>query len=41
MMGANINRETEENLRRAGLTIESVEKMGPGGIVRLIVARAG
>ncbi len=41
MMGANINRETEENARRAGLTIESVEKMGPGGIVRLIVARAG
>lgn len=40
MMGANINRQTVENVRRAGLEIEQVEDLGAGGIFKLIVARA-
>lgn len=39
MMGANINRHTVENIRRAGLEIEEVEELGGGGIFKLIVAR--
>ena len=39
IMGANINRRTVENVRRAGLTIERVEDLAPGGLVKLIVAR--
>jgi len=39
MMGANINRETVENVRKAGLKIEQVEDLGAGGIFNLIVAR--
>jgi len=39
MMGANINRETMENIRKAGLEIEQVEDLGIGGVFKLIVAR--
>ena len=38
LTGANINRRTVENVRRAGLMIESVENLAPRGIVKLIVA---
>jgi ubiquinone/menaquinone biosynthesis C-methylase UbiE len=38
MMGANINRRTVENVRKAGLEIEQVEGLGMGGIFKLIVA---
>ncbi|MHB9058945.1 MAG: class I SAM-dependent methyltransferase [Bacillota bacterium] len=41
MIGANINRRTVENVRLAGLTIDSVESFGPGGIIKLISARPG
>ncbi|MBM3180323.1 MAG: methyltransferase domain-containing protein [Chloroflexi bacterium] len=39
MMGANINRQTVENVRKAGLEIEQVEDLGAGGIFNLIAAR--
>ena len=39
LMGANINRRTVENVRKAGLEIEQVEDLGAGGIFKLIVAR--
>jgi ubiquinone/menaquinone biosynthesis C-methylase UbiE len=39
MMGANINRETVENVRKAGLEIAQVEDLGAGGIFKMIVAR--
>jgi ubiquinone/menaquinone biosynthesis C-methylase UbiE len=39
MMGANINRRTVDNVRRAGLEIEQVEDLGMGGIFKLITAR--
>lgn len=39
MMGANINRQTVENVHRSGLILERVEDMGMGGIFKLIVAR--
>jgi len=39
MMGANINRATVENIRKAGLEIEHVEDLASGGIFKLIVAR--
>jgi ubiquinone/menaquinone biosynthesis C-methylase UbiE len=38
MMGANINRQPVENVRKAGLEIEQVEDLGAGGIFKLIVA---
>lgn len=38
MMGANINRRTVENVRKAGLEIEQVEDLGVGGIFKMIVA---
>jgi ubiquinone/menaquinone biosynthesis C-methylase UbiE len=41
MIGANINRRTVENVRASGLSVESVEDLGMGGIFKLIVARAG
>ena len=41
MMGANINRRTIENIERAGLTIESIEHLGPMKMVKLIVAHSG
>ncbi len=39
VMGANINRCTMENVQAAGWSIEHVEDLGMGGIMRLIVAR--
>jgi len=39
MMGANINRQTVENVCKAGLEIKQVEDLGAGGIFKLIVAR--
>lgn len=39
LWGANINRRTVENVRRAGLTVASVEDLGHNGLVKLIVAR--
>jgi ubiquinone/menaquinone biosynthesis C-methylase UbiE len=39
MTGANINRRTVENVRRAGLAVVSVENLGSGDIFKLIVAR--
>lgn len=39
IMGANINRQTVENVRMARLEIEQVEDLGMGGIFRLIAAR--
>jgi ubiquinone/menaquinone biosynthesis C-methylase UbiE len=38
MMGANINRQTVDNVRRAGLEIERIEDLGVGEIFKLIVA---
>jgi len=38
IMGANINRQTVENVRKAGLEIEQVEDLGAGGIFKLIAA---
>ena len=37
--GANINRRTVENIRRAGLDIERVENLGIGDIFKSIIAR--
>ena len=37
--GANVNRRTVENVKRAGLDVESVEHLGPMRMVKLIVAR--
>ena len=39
MMGANINRQTVENVARSPWEIERVEELGMGGIFKLIVAR--
>lgn len=39
MMGANINRRTVENIKKAGLEIESIEHLGPLKMVKMIVAR--
>ncbi len=39
LWGANINRRTVENVKRAGLEIESIEHLGPMQMVKLIVAR--
>ncbi len=41
VIGANINRRTVENVRRAGLAIEKVEDLTSMGLVKLIVARPG
>jgi ubiquinone/menaquinone biosynthesis C-methylase UbiE len=38
MMGANINRATVENIRKAGLEIEQIEDLASGGIFKLIIA---
>ncbi len=40
VMGANVNRRTVENVQKAGWSIEQVEDLGMGGIVKLIVARS-
>ncbi|NIM50935.1 MAG: methyltransferase domain-containing protein [Gemmatimonadales bacterium] len=39
LVGANINRPTVENVRRAGLVVDSVEDLGAGDIFKLILAR--
>ncbi|MDP1713318.1 MAG: class I SAM-dependent methyltransferase [Anaerolineales bacterium] len=39
MMGANINRQTVDNVRKAGLEIEQIEELGMSGIFKMIVAR--
>ena len=39
LWGANINRPTVENVKRAGLEIENIENLGPMQMVKLIVAR--
>jgi SAM-dependent methyltransferase len=39
--GANINRRTVDNVRRAGLIIESEQDLTAVGTVKLIVARPG
>ncbi len=39
VMGANINRRTVDNVRKAGLEIERVEDLGMGGVFKLIVTR--
>jgi hypothetical protein len=40
VMGAHISRRTAENVRKASLEIERIEELAPGGLVKLIVARA-
>jgi hypothetical protein len=40
MMGANINRFTVDNVRKAGIKIESIEELSMGGIFKMIVASA-
>ena len=37
-MGANINRRTVENVRKAGLPLREVEDLSLGGVVKLIVS---
>lgn len=39
LWGAHINRRTVENVKRAGLDIESIEHLGPMKMVKLIVAK--
>lgn len=39
LWGANINRRTVENVKRAGLEIESIEHLGPMQPVKLILAK--
>jgi len=39
LTGANINRTTVENVRKAGFNIEKDEKLGSGDIFRFIIAR--
>jgi len=41
LTGANINRRTVENVRKAGLAIETVKDLSAQGIVKLIIARKG
>lgn len=40
LMGPHINRRTVENVRKADLEIEQVEELAPGGLFKLIHARA-
>jgi phosphatidylethanolamine/phosphatidyl-N-methylethanolamine N-methyltransferase len=39
LMGPHINRRTVENVKKAGLEIEQVEELAPGGLFKLITAR--
>lgn len=41
LMGPHINRQTVENVKKAGLEIERVEELTPGGLVKMIFARVG
>ncbi len=40
LYGANINRNTVEAVKQAGLNIESIEHLGPMQMVKLILARS-
>ena len=40
LVGPHINRRTAENVMRAGLEIEEVVELAPGGLVKLITGRA-
>jgi ubiquinone/menaquinone biosynthesis C-methylase UbiE len=40
LIGPHINRQTEQNVRRAGLAAERVEALAPLDLVKLIVARS-
>lgn len=40
-IGANINRRTVENVKKAGLSIEQIENLGMMGMVKLITAKKG
>ena len=39
LWGANINRRTVENVKRAGLQVNRVEALGPMGMMKFIIAR--
>lgn len=39
IMGPNINRQTVQNVRSAGLRISEIENLGMGGIFKLIAAQ--
>jgi ubiquinone/menaquinone biosynthesis C-methylase UbiE len=39
LTGANLNRRTLDNIRAAGLKIESVEKLAMAGMFKFVVAR--
>ena len=39
MLGANINRHTVENVRKAGLEIVEIQDLSGGGIFKRIIAR--
>ena len=39
LMGPHINRRTAEAVQQAGLEVEQVEDLAPGGLVKLIIAR--
>ena len=41
LLGPNINRRTVENVRKAGLLIQSIEHLGPMQMVKMIIARPG
>ena len=41
LSGANINRNTVSNVSASGLQIETLENLGPFGLVKLIIARPG
>lgn len=40
IVGANVNRNTVENVRRSGLEIERIDNLGMGGLIKLIIARS-
>ena len=39
LAGPHIKRRTVENVKKAGLEIEQVEELAPGGLVKLVIAR--
>jgi len=41
LLGPNINRRTVENIEKAGMSIKSVEHLGPMGMVKMIIADPG
>jgi ubiquinone/menaquinone biosynthesis C-methylase UbiE len=40
VVGAHINRRTDDTVRRVGLEVDRVESLAPLGLVKLIVARS-